>query len=129
MLNRFLTVMFSSLALTVFSPLGFAFSNNFPAMICVDAQEHWDGEYSIEVSEMNADGEGFVEIFDQSPEGRFSVAKVHVEKQMSSTEMFFVGPNFELKMGLPDAKKPNRAHVKFSNEYGFLDDDYVCLMF
>lgn len=129
MLNRFLTMTFSTLVMTAVPSIGSASSHHFPAMICVDAQEYWDGQYSVEVSEMNADGEGFAEIFDQSSEGRFSVAKVQVEKQMTSTEMFFVGPNFELKMGLPDAKKPNRAHVKFSNEYGFLDDDYVCLMF
>lgn len=128
-MNRFFKSAFSAFILAIFVPSALASTKVFPSMLCVDAENYWDGAYTIEVNQLHDNSETFAEIYDQSPEGRFVVAKVQIEKQTTSTELFLIGEKFELRMHLPDTSKPSRAHVKFSNEYGFLDEDYMCLFF
>lgn len=113
----------------IFASNSFATTKPFPDMLCVDAEYYWDGPYTIEVNQLNENGQAMVEIYDQSPEGRFVVAKVQVETQTTDAELLLTGEHFELTMSLTDQKKPTRAHVRFSNEYGVLDQDYMCLFY
>jgi len=122
----------SSILTVAFTPVSlFAFTDNLPAILCVDAQEYWDGNFTIEVSKENSMGDIFASVYDQSPEGRFLISNTKVTKQEVKDKLVFTGSKFRLEMESTPSHNAQSyvAEIQFKYEDSIQHGVYLCLVY
>lgn len=95
-----------------------------PDIYCVDANEYWDGAYTIEIDSSQA----LASIYAQLEEGRKLIASVPVEKTQTQSQLVYAGKDFNLSIELnqPTSTKAYPAQMTFKYPEHHLQEKYVC---